>query len=193
MTNPYGPWATAINAGRNPQLSAFWRQRLTMLVPVSRTSPVLSPRSLLGLVAAAVLVWVLPTFHVAPAVAEQEKLSQEQSDGTRMDPGGKESATTVSRESGGKAKNADVSPKEVLAAWRKRQASIESFQYRCQLKDKKTQPKRELARTFVFSLSGDRIAWSEFGEQWGPERASNPFAPLDPEQANPDGFTGDFL
>ena len=46
MTNPYGPWATAINAGRNPQLSAFWRQRLTMLVPASRTSPVVSERSI---------------------------------------------------------------------------------------------------------------------------------------------------
>ena len=44
MTNPYGPWATAINAGRNPQLSASWRQRLTMLVPTSQTSPVLSRR-----------------------------------------------------------------------------------------------------------------------------------------------------
>jgi hypothetical protein len=32
MTNLYGPWATAIDAGRNPRLSAFWRQRLTMLV-----------------------------------------------------------------------------------------------------------------------------------------------------------------
>ena len=178
MTNPYGPWATAIDAGRNPQLSAFWRQRLTMLVAASKTSPVLSRHNLLGLVAAAVLVCALPTFHAVPAVAEQEKVAQEQSDGARMDAGGKEPATAVSRESGGKAKGGDVSPKEVLAAWRKRQASIESFQYRCQLKDKKTQPKRELARTFIFSLCGDRIAWSEFGEQWGPERVSNPFAPL---------------
>ena len=39
MTNPYGPWATAIDAGRYPQLSAFWHERLTMLVPASRTSP----------------------------------------------------------------------------------------------------------------------------------------------------------
>ncbi len=75
MTNPYGPWATAIDAGRNPQLSAFWRQRLTMLVPTSQTSPVLSRRSLLGLVAAAALVCALPTFHAVPAVAQQQPAS----------------------------------------------------------------------------------------------------------------------
>ena len=73
MTNLYGPWATAINVGGNAQLSSFWRQRLTMLVPASQTSPVLSRRNLLGLVAAAVLICALPTFHAAPAVAEQEK------------------------------------------------------------------------------------------------------------------------
>ncbi len=77
MTNPYGPWATAINAGRNPQLSAFWRQRLTMLVPVSRTSPVLCPRNLLGLLALAALIGVLPTFHAAPVVADQKNVADE--------------------------------------------------------------------------------------------------------------------
>ena len=56
MTNPYGPWATAMDAGCNPQLSAFWKQRLAMLVPTSQTSPVLSRRNLFGLVAAAALV-----------------------------------------------------------------------------------------------------------------------------------------
>ncbi len=76
MTNPYGPWATAIDAGRNPQLSAFWRQRLTMLVPASQTSPFLSRRNLLGLVAAAALICVLPTFRAAPAVAENEEAGQ---------------------------------------------------------------------------------------------------------------------
>src|SRR5271166_5989384 len=73
MNNPYGPWATAIDAGRNPQLSSFWRQRLTMLVPASQTSPLLSRRSLLGLLAAAVLVCALPMFHAAPAVAEPNR------------------------------------------------------------------------------------------------------------------------
>ncbi len=77
MTNPYGPWATAIDAGRNPQLSAFWRQRLTMLVPTSQTSPTLSRRIILGLVASAALLFALPTFHAAPVVAEQGKVSAE--------------------------------------------------------------------------------------------------------------------
>ena len=73
MTNPYGPWATAIDTGGGAKLSSFWRKRLTMLVPTSQTSPVLSRRSLLGLVAAAALLCALPTFHVAPAVAEPNR------------------------------------------------------------------------------------------------------------------------
>ena len=72
MNHPYGPWATAIDAGRNPQLSAFWRQRLTMLVPTSETSPVLSRRNALLLVTAAVCLFLLPTFRPAPADAQQQ-------------------------------------------------------------------------------------------------------------------------
>ena len=86
MTNSYGPWATAINTGRNPQLSAFWRQRLTMLVPVSRTSPILSRRNLLGLSAVAALLWILPTFHAAPLVAKQEKVADENSKTNQTQP-----------------------------------------------------------------------------------------------------------
>ena len=71
MSNQYGPWATLIDAGGNPQLSAFWRRRLTMLVPTSQTSPVLSRRNLLWLGAAAVLTGVLPTFRLAPAEADE--------------------------------------------------------------------------------------------------------------------------
>ena len=85
MTNPYGPRATAIDAGRNPQLSAFWRQRLAMLVPASRTSAAFFRGNLLGLLAAAALVCALPTFHAAPAVAEQEKVSQEQGKDRKTD------------------------------------------------------------------------------------------------------------
>ncbi len=70
MNHPYGPWATLITAGRSPQLSAFWRRRLTMLVPVSRTSPALAMRHRLGLGVAGLLILVLPTIRAAPAVAE---------------------------------------------------------------------------------------------------------------------------
>ena len=73
MTNQYGPWATLIDAGGNPQLSAFWRRRLTMLVPTSQTSPVLSRRNLLGLVAMGVMMIALPTFRSASIAAEEEK------------------------------------------------------------------------------------------------------------------------
>ena len=110
MTNPYGPWATAIDAGRNPHLSSFWRQRLTMLVPTSQTSPVLSRRNLLGLVAAAALVCALPTFLAAPAVAEQEKVSQEKDKDQESGAGGRESAASVSKEAISKAKSP---PKEL--------------------------------------------------------------------------------
>ena len=98
LTKPYGPWATALDAGRYPQLSAFWRQRLTMLVPASRTSPALSRRNLLALVAAAALVCGLPTFHAAPAVAEQEKVSQDQVKRRETDSA-KQSAAAESKES----------------------------------------------------------------------------------------------
>ena len=75
MTNQYGPWATLIDAGPNLQLSAFWRRRLTMLVPTSQTSSVLSRRSLLWLGAAGVLTGVLPTLRSTSAVADEEKQS----------------------------------------------------------------------------------------------------------------------
>ena len=87
MTNPYGPWATAINAGGSAQLNAFWRQRLTMLVPTSQTSSVLSWCNLLGLVAAAALACALPTFHAAPVVAEQEKPTDGKGNANMTQPG----------------------------------------------------------------------------------------------------------
>ena len=87
MTNPYGPWATAIDAGRNPQLSSFWRQRLTMLVPTSQASPVLSRRSLLGLVVAAILVCSLPTFRVGIVAAEEQKALDEKGNTNMTQPG----------------------------------------------------------------------------------------------------------
>jgi hypothetical protein len=77
MANPYGPWATLIDAGGNPQLSAFWRRRLTMLVPASRTSPALARRQLLCLGTAVALVMLLPTLRSAPAVGEEKKPSEQ--------------------------------------------------------------------------------------------------------------------
>ena len=73
MANPFGPWATLIDAGPNPQLSAFWKRRLTMLLPASQTSPALSRRNLLWLGVTGILLIVLPTFHLTPAGAEENK------------------------------------------------------------------------------------------------------------------------
>ena len=76
MSTRYGPWATLIDAGRNPQLSSFWRRRLTMLVPTSRTSAVLSHGSIAILFAAALMIIALPTLRIASAVAEERKATQ---------------------------------------------------------------------------------------------------------------------
>jgi Tol biopolymer transport system component len=73
MANNYGPWATLIDIGGSLQLSSFWRRRLTMLAPTSRTNPVLSRRNLLWLGAAGLLTTILPTIHSAPAAAEEHK------------------------------------------------------------------------------------------------------------------------
>ena len=67
MAQHYGPWATSINACGNPQLSTFWRRRLTMLASASQTSFVLSRRNLFWLGAAALLMLALPTIHFATA------------------------------------------------------------------------------------------------------------------------------
>ena len=74
MSNQYGPWATSIGACGNPQLSTFWRRRLTMLVPASQTSAVLSRQSLLSLVIAGLLTCALPTLREAntSAMAAEE-------------------------------------------------------------------------------------------------------------------------
>ena len=40
---PFGPWATLITAGQNPQLHR-WRRRLHKLVPLSQAGPTLSRR-----------------------------------------------------------------------------------------------------------------------------------------------------
>ncbi len=73
MANKYGPWATLIDIGGNPQLSAFWKRRLKMLVPASKTSPVLSRRNLSLLAAAGILACLLPTVFFTPAAAQEKK------------------------------------------------------------------------------------------------------------------------
>ena len=75
MATNYGPWATPINAGMNPQLSAFWKRRLKMLVPTSQANQALSPRNLLWLTLVGAVFIALPTFRTGSAAAEDEKPS----------------------------------------------------------------------------------------------------------------------
>ena len=79
MANKYGPWATLIDVGGNPQLSAFWKRRLKMLVPASRTSLVLSRRNLSQLAAAGILACLLPTVFFTTAAAQEKKPADKQS------------------------------------------------------------------------------------------------------------------
>jgi hypothetical protein len=73
MSNKFGPWAISLDAGWNPQLSAFWQRRLTMLVPASQTSPVLSRSNLLWLYAAGAMIFILPTIRSVSAAADEQK------------------------------------------------------------------------------------------------------------------------
>jgi len=72
MKNSLGPWGTALNVGPNPQLSAFWKKRMAMLVPASRSSRRLSWPSALCLIVAAVLTSALPTLRDSSAFAEKD-------------------------------------------------------------------------------------------------------------------------
>jgi hypothetical protein len=67
MSNRFGPWATSIDVGGSPQLSSFWRRRLVMLLPASRSASVLTRRTRAWLAAAAMLMLVLPTVHFVVA------------------------------------------------------------------------------------------------------------------------------
>lgn len=67
MFNHYGPWATMIDLGGSPQLSTFWRRRLTKLVAASHSNVMLSRGNLLCLAAAALLLMVMPTVRFAAA------------------------------------------------------------------------------------------------------------------------------
>jgi Tol biopolymer transport system component len=77
MANQYGPWASSLGACGNPQLSAFWRQRLTKLVPTSQASPTLSRRSLLCLGAAGAATVLLPTLRSTTATADEERSAEQ--------------------------------------------------------------------------------------------------------------------
>ncbi len=105
MLNRYGPWATMIDLGGRPQLSTFWRHRLTMLTPASRTSFVLSRSNLLWLAAAAVLLMALPTVHFAAAAIDEVKSSDRNVAATTGAPGEKPAEAKPSAVEGSKAES----------------------------------------------------------------------------------------
>jgi uncharacterized GH25 family protein len=70
MSHPYGAWATLITAGRHPQLSAFWRRRLTRLPAVARANTALTRSAALALIATALVICVLPTLQGRAVSAE---------------------------------------------------------------------------------------------------------------------------
>ena len=72
MNRPYGPWATLITAGQNPQLSTFWRRRMEMLAVVNRASSA-SVSTKHRLADCRGLVRLSPADVCAPVAAQEEK------------------------------------------------------------------------------------------------------------------------
>ena len=147
MANQYGPWATSIGACGNPQLSAFWRQRLTKLVPTSQSSPTLSRRQMLAIAGAGLAACALPTVYGESVLG----------------------APPIDAK--------DVTPEKVLSAWKKRRERTKSFRYEFASHrtdyapvprispalpnaPNAMQPPREFHGTHSFSVSGKKMAYS---------------------------------
>ena len=133
MSNQYGPWATPINIGPNPQLSAFWKRRLTMLVPTSQTSPVLSRRNLVCLVVAGAMMIVLPTFRVGAAAAEDEKpatIRKENAPSSVQEKGprSKEQMSSEQPAKRDQAKAKEKTSAEAQAAERRYEATVNAYE-----------------------------------------------------------------
>jgi Tol biopolymer transport system component len=58
----------------SPQgLGTFWKRRLSMLLPISRTSPGLSRRAVLGIATAGFIACLLPNVRLAPVYAQPQQ------------------------------------------------------------------------------------------------------------------------
>jgi hypothetical protein len=71
MKNCFGPWVTYFGTGSNPQLSAFWRRRMTRLGCLDRTKQLLSRLHVGWLVIVGVLMVGLPTVRSISATADE--------------------------------------------------------------------------------------------------------------------------
>jgi hypothetical protein len=84
MASSFGPWATAVDAGLDPRLSSFWRQRLARLPALRSGSD--SALKKIPLAVAALLLLALPLVRTAPAGADEPNKPRPKlfADGTRQ-------------------------------------------------------------------------------------------------------------
>ncbi len=98
MNHSYGPWATAIYAHADPQLSRFWQRRLIRLPAVAKSKPAMTRPAVVTMLVAAVAIGLMPTLygsdpleggkaiaappeHSRPNESEATKASRPESDG----------------------------------------------------------------------------------------------------------------
>jgi Tol biopolymer transport system component len=83
MKQNFGPWSTAINTGNNPQLSTFWRRRLTMLASIKDVRTTITRRTALLLVAGACLIATCPTIRPTSLRAQQPEAVAKKSENAK--------------------------------------------------------------------------------------------------------------
>lgn len=88
MTRTFGPWATAINTGSNPQLSRFWRRRLTQLPAVSQSRNATAWTMRAVVAAATVVLLGVPTLRDLAVSAEEKEKGIPSNPGTAAKPRG---------------------------------------------------------------------------------------------------------
>jgi hypothetical protein len=167
MNRPYGPWATLISAGQNPQLSAFWRRRMHMLVPLSQTSHTVSRCNVAVLVLVAAFVLLPPTLRPAPADARQQAADKAMPDSGDRKPRSRETAD-------GPREAMVLTTSEVLEKLKKHDLAFESgFSVSGTVEEQypfnaDTGARRREERRWKFTLNGDR--WGYKREVIHPKR-----------------------
>jgi Tol biopolymer transport system component len=72
MRISFGPWTTAIHTGANPQLSTFWKRRMTMLPVLAMNAPHLRRRDLLRLAVLSGALLILPLIRLQDGATADE-------------------------------------------------------------------------------------------------------------------------
>lgn len=81
MSESFGPWATAVATGANPQLNTFWKRRLAMLSSLKESGSRITRRAVLVLVCLAIGALTIPTLKWA-ADGPRQGLSKPGRDGS---------------------------------------------------------------------------------------------------------------